>query len=502
MSKFNFVLPKNWEECQDEIQSMSRVVSTIEIKDMIVDEMTICDVLKKFESQFKTLILLKITIDAHVFKQLVSIFRLDKLIVMKVKVIKTAFEPVKLDSDEEKVLSVIGFFRIDKEFLDTLIEMKLQCRKLTCRIDEDSVEETMFNTSFNGFMKQQTSLKELLIKIPYEEFHSGSVIDHLKSEKLHKLAIILTHINPSHHPEKDNCLAELIESQPDLKELEIDIECISEGVIDAIFKIQGLHTLRLAVHKLPLITRAVCPTQTNLKTFIFSSIFNCSESLDIMLKVFKSIENLYMECNAFETDEIVLLVQQRLKSLKYLKVEHMDHDFSSVTIPSLRKLQIIKLKSNEALCHFLAQNPLLQELEIKKNYDNDENVCYIDVPPKSINLKKLTLKSDSFTRFFVLGKWKIRELKARCPSLARITIVDRFGDRFISFSQKLIDYSPVKVVINSLRENDVFEKVDKMWSFYDYNFENKRFTLDSDSTISSDLDSNLECDSESDSGSD
>lgn len=105
MSKFKFFVPKGWQKFSDQINvETGDIVS----KNMELKNPPILDVLKKFEKQFKVLILDHVKIDAGIFDKLISKFQLDKLVINYVKIFisirKKSAEPAqqKENLDDEK----------------------------------------------------------------------------------------------------------------------------------------------------------------------------------------------------------------------------------------------------------------------------------------------------------------------------------------------------------------------------------------------------------------
>lgn len=453
---FRFVLPKEWKKCQDKIQSMARNVLTLEIRNMTIDDMKICEVLKKFD--FKVLILDDVVIDAQIFKRLLDMFLLDELIVKGSSVVEMG-QYEKTYTYSSTVLSVLVLASVNMTLFETLTEINLPCMKLAYKIDDHS-DNSFYSWHmypFVEFMAQQTCLKEMIVSLPASERVFSHLVDQLKSKRLQKLVIHLK--TGTYNPEKFDGLTQLLTSQPNLKELEIYSETISADAIIVIYKITGLQTLKLKIGRFPLITQAICQPQTNVKRLIVSSDGSFPpDLLDDMLKVFKNVETLGVIYRMDETysNEIVLCAQQRLKSLKYLKAPLIGNNFPAIAFSSLRKLQVNLLSSKAGLRTFLSQNPLLQELEIESMSNKDDNKMIdeilIEIPPESVNMKKLTLSS--VTKDFEIDENVLRTLKASCPSLMRIAVRNDIG-----VSEKIVDYSSIKVAkFNKCSKYDVFEK--------------------------------------------
>lgn len=459
MSKLIFYFPENWKECQAEIKSMSRLVTTIVIRNMTIFNIRICKVLRKFGSQFKVLIFDNVGIDAQIFMQLVNMFQLDKLIILnnsRLVNMKNAKFDLKV---EGKVLNMIAMISLRTEVLETLNKMKLQCRKLVYKINFSN-ESTysnwdMLQTSLVKFMAQQMNLKKLVVNLPASKVVFSHLVDQLKSKKLVKLSIYLEY--STYVPELYDGLAELLKSQSDLKELEIKSGSISSDSINAIFHIQGLQTLKFYIHCIPLITHTDSIVQTNLKKFILLPLSSCpAKTLEVMLKVFSSIETLgVISDDDSHNFNMLQCAHQNLKSLQYLGIDILYKETEAIAFPSLRKLQIGRVQSERALVSFLSHNPLLEELEIENLRKFGDSIpCFPSEPRESVDLKKLVFSN---RRENHNEKDTFAFLENRCQNLTKIEVCD---DRWQAKQLNQANYIVKNLTFKNVRvdDNDVFYK--------------------------------------------
>lgn len=114
---------------------MSRLVQTAVIKDIKVDIPKILEVLKKFDLQFKVLILEDVTIEAQIFHRIVSMFQLDILVTSKVEVVDESENSEDCHNGEdvitiEKPINLLVLRHLDDSLLGSLIKCNVQSTKL------------------------------------------------------------------------------------------------------------------------------------------------------------------------------------------------------------------------------------------------------------------------------------------------------------------------------------------------------------------------------------
>lgn len=416
MRNFNFVLPKNLRECADGVKAMSRLVQTVVIKDMIVNEMEILEVLKKFDLLFKVLMLENVTIDAQIFYHLVCMFQLDILVTSRVKVINEIERSDDYPSNKlitaVKPLNLLVVQYPDDSILDSLTKSNFQSKKLALDFRYAPIWTIWTSAKLMTFLEQQKSVtRELAIK----DFAGIiSLIEiQLKSWKLEKLWIKCSTTD----------FINLIKSQPNLTELEIDCFDFSQELFNSIHELKHLKKLRLKVcHSETLILpQAQSKYNADLKTLAVTYTHRISslQFFETSFGTFGNIENLQIGQRV--TPEMMFCIQTRLTSLKNLKIPEITGSFPVMSIPSLRMLEVDCVTSMKRLNALLAQNPSLEELKIGNV--SESGLKYHHFELSSMNLRKVSIGSISHTE---INNFFLHNLKKSCPRIEMLTVcIDR-----------------------------------------------------------------------------
>lgn len=454
MGKLKFVVPHKWQECSKEIEAMSRqYMTTVEFRLMTIDHPGICKVLKKFDMQFKVLILDEVTVDADILKKLIGMFQLEKLIINReTKVVEKLTSELKetIDhGDGEKMvkiptLSLLSMANPAVNLMKLLAEMGLQSKRMVVKIYEIgflSRDRYDVRKQLTDFMHDHRTLQNIDIKAPATMI--DIITNALRPLKIVKLAICLTD-HQSRLPPDYSGLAELIKSQPTLKELDICCESIAQDSIDAIYQTKNLQKLKLEVELLPSIIKlpTPCKSHKNLKSLITVDLVYSEQSLDALLQMFANIEVIGINCESsnLNSSDIISNSQNRLKSLQELTVPEVTDHCPSLAITHLRKLRVHAVSSVEGLRSFLAVNPQLQKLEIEFICDFTTSIA---LSRESINLRRLFIGSS--VKVFKIDENVLRGLKGSCPSLTRLEFVHS-GSSKISVAGDIVDFSSIKVV--------------------------------------------------------
>lgn len=450
---------------------MTKAISTIEFKDIVIVDHEICEVLSKFVMQFKVMILNCVKIDVEIFTKLISMFQLNKLVVNKSKVSSNEDSPTLSDAagynveKDGRVMQLIAVSESDDLLINVLVMLKLQSTKIAFAIADK------FNSTFAEFMKQQKCLKQVVLKSPATRSVLGPVIELLKQNQLYALAIALNH--GSYKPHEYDGLAELITSQTAIKELEIRSNTISQDSIYAIHQSLSLRKLKLDIEKFPkhIEFPNPCRPHDNLKTLIIDNL-SSEQSLDAMLRMFAKVEKFCVNRSkltrsAIYSWTVVTNVQNRLKSLKYLKVEHLTEYFPCLKMPSLRKFQVDSVMSSETLQSFLYENPQLQEVElsyVKKNSKDKRHI--FDFPGEHgelVNMQRLTI--EGFSKVTEINENVFRSLKRTFPSLTNLAVGDSIR---VNVDEKIADYLGIQLTrftsFGGIYQNTVFNNF--TWSLF------------------------------------
>lgn len=434
-----------WKQNFAQIQSMSRLVTTCVLKDTTIDDNKILDTLKKFDMQFKVLIFENVLIDTTIYRKLVGMFQLDRLIMTRTKVLlMNSFydesedmekkPPTRNGSAHAKVLDKLTLYDTNTKLLNILAYMKLQSKSLIIKIDAESGNAyhhaKVFKPALTSFMDGQHSLKEMIVKLPATRDILGLLVELLKSKELEKLSILVN--SGTYHSDKYDGLAEIIKSQPKLRDLEIFSDLISGDAITEIYQIQGLQRLCLEVPLSPNVKSTVenpLRPHANLKSLILSSLYAFTVAeVDKYLKMFANIETLGIDFFSKTVDSpgITLCALDRLKSLKLLMIPEIKLNYPNVSIPSLKTLLVKKVDSMQAFYVFVSQNPQLEEIHIDAISDHTfVNGSQFELPRELKNLKILAI--GHFTNgaeAIEINEDDLYELKTRCPNLVEIRIAD------------------------------------------------------------------------------
>lgn len=193
--------------------------------------------------------------------------------------------------------------------------------------------------------------------------------------------------------------------------------------------------------------------------------------------MFPAIETLAVnESNDSVIDSagIAINAQNRLKSLKYMKIPNMVN-FPQLTISSLRRLHLIGVSSVEDVRMFLSQNPLTLEVNINRIWDETFNqAVLVELVRGSINLKKLCIGRT--VRNFKVNESLLCRLKESCPSLSIIVVSTTIAcvglsDRF-SVDKNIRDFSSIRVVkLDNDLDNSVFSTLHKLFEDGDADLE-------------------------------
>lgn len=445
---------------------------------MTIEDNKILDILQKFDLQFKVLILVDGRIDGEIFKNLISIFQLDKLIISRGKMLpitrkKKGRRAAGLVVNSPAPTSVVQCINLlalaspDAKAMNALTEVQVKAIKLAFRTSDTFISKNQddFETSFACFMQHQTKLKELIIELPVSRLSLITRHSHLWT--LEKLAI---------HHEFDGTtnfrdykgLAKLIKSQPALKDLEICAHTISINTMKAIYQAKNLQQLKLidvSILECSIRSLAPCAPHANLKSLIielnlYNRLTNTKRKameavLNAILMMFANVETLGVhgidEDSEISPSNVIQYAQTHLKSLDSLMIPEIPYNLPPMIFSRLKKLRVSSMRSlkNKELQSFMQHNSSLEELKIDKIYDTETN---LELPQTRgpCNLRKLSIGKTSES--FKVDKDVLQVLHNSCPSLSKFA-VGYDCDMFIFPDGNIVDFPLIQVVMFKFTEN-------------------------------------------------
>lgn len=439
MHKFKFMFPTTWiiQEVSDGIQAMNKYLMTIEFYHMTLANDELCQYIGHL-IHINSLILNRVVLDAATFAKLVTMFKLAKLTIIETEIKET---PAAASSTEKSDINLnLLVLESPKTITFNLLSsLKVQSRKIAISDGEKTLSKE-FRSTVENFMRQQTSLRSLVIRSLGSKANLGFYADQMKDKNLVHLAVVV--VSDSSNFSTNDSLFEIIDSHKStLIDLEIRSEYISEKVLLAIHECRKLQTLRFDVDTFPKNVTLPARIQPNvtLRTLI-STHFNEVQLLQDLFRMFPNITKLGLkEESLLKSNDLILAAHLSLASLKELEVPKISENATEVAIPTLQLFQVNNVESTAGLQNFLAHNPSLQT--VKVNWLTDDARPEILFGRELVNLREVTIGYAGES--FKITNRVLQVLNANCPRLQKISTLDYVDE---GNAEENISFNSIRVV--------------------------------------------------------
>lgn len=206
-------MPYDWKQQTTAIKSMKRLVTTVEFRSTKINDPEICDVLQKFNLQFKVMKLNCVVVDPATLRRLISMFQLVMLTINDTRMrhrsdgdstaeeLRTLSVRDEVCETREISLNLLTFANPSEssiELLELLTEMKIKTTRLAIKTVNGSKSSHIYMDTFNSqawikfiesLLTHENCLKELVIASSEARKILREMIESLKRTKIEKFAI-------------------------------------------------------------------------------------------------------------------------------------------------------------------------------------------------------------------------------------------------------------------------------------------------------------------------